>query len=966
MKPRFSQYLRSRFTVHASRFTVAGLIGLALALLVTPALAQDSDYDGLDDYDEEYTYYTDPYNADTDGDTYSDGDEVLTYFTDPLDPYSYPGPGPGFDDFDSDGLSDDDESNLYFTDPYNSDSDYDGHDDGAEVAAGTDPLDPNDYPSGGGGGGSDSDSDGLSDAEELSLGTDPGLSDTDGDGYNDGDEVISHGTDPLDQYSYPGAPDTDGDGLSDDSEIHVYLTDPNESDTDDDNFSDGVEVAAGTDPLNAASHPAPNDADSDTLPDTWELVQGLNPFDASDASRDFDYDGVSNLAEAAAGTPANTSWLLTPVPEGGVSTLNDRRQLLRHTSGGDLVRWESGVWSPAGSFGGWSPLSPSNLAHNNRSLRVGWSGVAFRVLEPGASMPYESEADLPSGITGLVVKQVTDSGFVFGQYIDGAGKLAIFRYRAGVTERFAAPGGSHAVFLGGSRRGEILAKVGYAIQWIAGAGWESPGADIVAMAEDGTLFFQAGTTPSHYVWRANASGDALKARETSNFTYPPLNEEKAHFYAPGFPVAIFGATGEPNLVTGLRRSVIVNGLTRAGDYFGYLYDPDSQELGLDGITQMGTQAAFVWRPGGTFLGEISINSSMVSGNGNGVFGIAYSEEVSVDVDTDGDTVPESQEWQYQGHEGLLLPLNDADANGLPDGWEAALELPATTGVANLDTDSLTNFEEFIHRTNPQSEDTDSDGFNDDFEIDAGMDPLVADVTEDVDGDGLGWAAEFTAGTSPYHRDTDGDGLTDADEIQIHVTDPLDRDSDNDGFDDGLEVSLGLDPNHYEPGDSDFDEDGLTLHQELLLGTDPGIADTDGDGFDDGVEVNGLRTDPLTVTVPAIADDPDGDGLDAVAETAAGTDPLDWDTNDDGISDGASLAIGIDPVATDHDGDGLTNAEELALGTDPFEPDTDGDGVNDAVDAFPLDPARSTLDVVPGDNTAPEITLHRPFDAELIQ
>jgi uncharacterized repeat protein (TIGR01451 family) len=43
--------------------------------------------------------------------------------------------------------------------------------------------------------------------------------------------------------------DTDGDGLSDCAEARDHGTDPNDTDSDNDGFSDGTEVAAGTDPL---------------------------------------------------------------------------------------------------------------------------------------------------------------------------------------------------------------------------------------------------------------------------------------------------------------------------------------------------------------------------------------------------------------------------------------------------------------------------------------------------------------------------------------------------------------------------------------------------------------------------------------------------------------------------------------------------------------------------------------------
>jgi len=49
-------------------------------------------------------------------------------------------------DTDADGLSDDDELNLTGTDPFGPDSDDDGFNDGWEVSAGSDPLDPLDLP----------------------------------------------------------------------------------------------------------------------------------------------------------------------------------------------------------------------------------------------------------------------------------------------------------------------------------------------------------------------------------------------------------------------------------------------------------------------------------------------------------------------------------------------------------------------------------------------------------------------------------------------------------------------------------------------------------------------------------------------------------------------------------------------------------------------------------------------------
>ncbi len=65
--------------------------------------------------------------------------------------------------------------------------------------------------------------------------------DTDGDGLTDAEE-LRLGTDPLN-------PDTDSDGLFDGEEVRIYRTDPLNSDTDGDGYTDGQEVRAGYNPL---------------------------------------------------------------------------------------------------------------------------------------------------------------------------------------------------------------------------------------------------------------------------------------------------------------------------------------------------------------------------------------------------------------------------------------------------------------------------------------------------------------------------------------------------------------------------------------------------------------------------------------------------------------------------------------------------------------------------------------------
>ena len=100
--------------------------------------------------------------------------------------------------------------------------------------------------------------------------------------------------------------DTDGDGLTDDEEVSIG-TDPNDpsdalGDLDSDNISNLDEIVGGTDPNN-------RDTDGDFLLDNEELLIGTDPTvvdsdgnGTNDGDEDFDADGISNLQEFVDGT----------------------------------------------------------------------------------------------------------------------------------------------------------------------------------------------------------------------------------------------------------------------------------------------------------------------------------------------------------------------------------------------------------------------------------------------------------------------------------------------------------------------------------------------------------------------------------------------------------------------------------------------------------------------------------------
>ena len=128
-----------------------------------------------------------------------------------------------FTDTDGDGLSDLLEKE-YGTNINKVDTDDDGLTDYQEIyITGTNPTKYDSVTEGVSDADADSDSDGLTNAQEIELGTDPRNDDTDNDGLSDYDEINIYGTDPL-------VPDTDGDGLKDGDEPYIGL-DPTNPET---------------------------------------------------------------------------------------------------------------------------------------------------------------------------------------------------------------------------------------------------------------------------------------------------------------------------------------------------------------------------------------------------------------------------------------------------------------------------------------------------------------------------------------------------------------------------------------------------------------------------------------------------------------------------------------------------------------------------------------------------------------
>jgi len=320
------------------------------------------------------------------------------------------------------------------------------------------------------------------------------------------------------------------------------------------------------------------------------------------------------------------------------------------------------------------------------------------------------------------------------------------------------------------------------------------------------------------------------------------------------------------------------------------------------------------------------------------------------VDTDDNTIP------GPGDGGTSLPNGDADLDGIPnyldldsdnDGILDLVEAGGEDADGNGQIDDFTDVDGDGYADVVDTDDNTIPGVGDGGtaldvpNTDGTGGPDFLDI--DADGDGIvdNIEGQSTEGyTPPTGTDSDGDGIDDAYDIDAGGTPIGDYDHDGDGAPDYVDLDSDNDgePDSIEGWDLDGDGSADTV---------PSGTDADNDGLDDAFDTvvldpgtsftnagNGT-VDPLTDGVLADADSPgignldfrevdnDGDGI---------PDVIDLDDDNDGIPDL------VEDLDEDGDGDPTTNPTDTDGDGIPdiFDLDSDNDGIPDIVEAGGID------------------------------
>jgi hypothetical protein len=574
-------------------------------------------------------------------------------------------------------------------------------------------------------------------------------------------------------YYMNGLFDTDLDGLSNLNEINVYLTDPLDNDSDDDLLLDGDEILLGLDPTDP-------DQDLDLILDGWEIAYGMDPLNTTDASDDFEPDGLTNVEEFA--------WNTDPyLSDTDSDSLTDGDEVDIHGT------------------------HPNNPDTDDDQLT---DGDEILIHLTNATNPDSEDDGMPDGyeIANSLDPLVNDSAL--DPDLDTITNLGEYGY--GTDPHL------------NDTDADKLDDYDEIFVYFSNPLTNDSDLDLlddyyevmIDPLDDQYLLNNTFQTDPNLV---DTDGDQLTDFEeiAISGTNPLMNDTDGDLMYDGFEV-YYG------LNPFFDDASLNNDTDELTNYEEFLYNGDPFDGDTDDDRLLDHEEV-LW---GTDLRLDDTDGDFLTD----YLEVIYYGTNATNWDTDYDGLSDLFELYIFG----TSPFHqDSDGDTLIDGDEVYIYGSHPLRV-DSDFDGLSDPIEVAFGSAPYMADTDGDGMDDYFEFIYNFNPQFDDSRMDLDGDGLVNVAEYWYFSDPTVNDTDGDLLNDADEVYIYLSSPIEIDTDRDELTDFQEAIIY----NTSPTDPDMDDDGLTDGEEILIyGTNPEMYDTDNDDYSDYQEIE-EGTNPL--------------------------------------------------------------------------------------------------------------------------